>query len=310
MPGLSTCWLSRTEPDGEVIAAEIAKTGARFFEIDYRLSEKTVESLLLGAQAKGLIPLSVHAVAPAPADKKYVNDAGADAITSEDENERKKGIELVAGSIRLAKRVGAKCVVLHAGQVPMEKATLELQKIYAEGKTQSVQGMKLLNAIRIERLAKRGRTFDVLLKSLDELTGVAEKEGINLAVENRYYYREYPAFEELAIIFLKFGKCRLGYWHDTGHAKVQANLGIVPHQMMLEEFADHIFGMHLHDVDGYGDHLPIPSGGKDPVDFDMVKTYAKEDTIFIIEPRGSTDFADVKKSVNSIRSAGFVNRLP
>ncbi len=66
MPGLSTCWFSRTEPDGEIIAAKIAETGARFFEIDYRLSQKTIESLLVGAEAKGHKPLSVHALAPAP----------------------------------------------------------------------------------------------------------------------------------------------------------------------------------------------------------------------------------------------------
>jgi sugar phosphate isomerase/epimerase len=46
----------------------------------------------------------------------------------------------------------------------------------------------------------------------------------------------------------------VGYWHDVGHAEVQARLGYVDKRAWLDALAPRTIGCHLHDVDGIGDH--------------------------------------------------------
>ena len=60
-----------------------------------------------------------------------------------------------------------------------------------------------LSHLRKERTSKRQQFLDAVLFSLEKLNQEAEKQGVSLGVENRYYFHEIPDFEEFGIIFKK-----------------------------------------------------------------------------------------------------------
>ncbi len=301
--GISTCWRSRSTADGREIISSIAELGIKSVELDWRLPEKTLHEAVAELEKLGLTLTSLHAPLPAP--NKSGHYAGGALLTSCNEDERKAGVREVKNSLLLANDIGAKVVIIHSGHVPMDNATSLLQKLYDEGKTGSPEGIQIINRLKIERLSKRGNGFNQLMKSLDELNEVACKLGIYIGIENRYHINEYPNFEELAIIFLALQGGGLRYWHDTGHAQAQENLGVVPHTTYLAEYSDLLIGVHLHDTNGYTDHNAIPSGGPGMVDFAMVKKYLKPGTIKTFEPRGDIERDKVKSSFNRLMAEGL-----
>lgn len=306
MFGVSTCWRSRSISDGAQLARQVAGLGVDALEVDYRLTEKSLDELLAACQELTITPLSIHAVCPAPPSKKNRLVAEVWRLSDPDQAVRLKAVDDVAGTIRLAARTGARAVIVHAGEVPMEKVTIDLQKLYDRGAIDTGEGRRLIGELKIKRLERRGTTFDMLLKSLDELSFIAEACGVDVGLENRYYLREYPSFEEMAIIFFRLAGSRIKYWHDTGHAQAQSNLGITPAKVWLEEFGDLLIGVHLHDVDRYHDHLPPPSGGEGAVDFELLKRYLKPDTIRILEMRDEISFKSAKAGVEWLREKGIV----
>lgn len=303
MLGISTCWRSRSTDDGRNIIRQIADLGIKSVELDWRLPKKTLHEAMVEIKKLGLTLASLHAPLPAPNKNGYYADGIL--LTSACEDERKAGVDEAKNSLLLANDIGAKVVVIHSGHVPMDNATPALQKLYDNGKIKSPAGIRTINKFKIERLAKRGTGFNQLMKSLDELNEIACKLNIYIGLENRYHINEYPNFEELAIIFLTMQGGNLRYWHDTGHAQAQENLGVVPHTAYLAEFSDLLIGVHLHDTSGYTDHNAVPSGGPGMVDFAMVKKYLKPSTIKIFEPRGDIARDKVKSSLNWLMAEGF-----
>lgn len=305
MFGVSTCWRSRSISGGAELARAVAELGVNALEVDYRLTEKSLDELLQACGELRITPLSIHAVCPAPVYKKNRLVAEACQLSDPDETIRLKAVEDVVKTIKLAARTGARAVIVHAGDVPMEKAIYGLQKLYDRGVIDTGEGRRLVGELKIKRLESRGATFDMLLKSLDELSEIAQIHGVDVGLENRYYLREYPSFEEMAIIFCRLSGSRIKYWHDTGHAQAQNNLGITPSNVWLEEFGDLLIGIHLHDVDRYYDHLAPPSGGEGAVDFGLLKRYLKPDTIRILEMRDEISFDDAKAGVEWLREQGI-----
>jgi sugar phosphate isomerase/epimerase len=120
-----------------------------------------------------------------------------------------------------------------------------------------------------------------------------------VGIENRYDFRECPDYEEMGVIFEKFGGGRIRYWHDAGHAKVQENLGIVGTKELLDAYGKLLVGVHLHDVNGYSDHH-VPGMGE--VDFDLLKKYLKKDTIKILEIHPRETEKDLMDGVDFLKN--------
>ncbi len=302
MLGVSTGWRSRSARDGAAIVKDIAALGVKAVELDFRLDRKTLDEVILALQESGITPVSLHANVPSPANKPKGRWAERYFLCATDEEERKLAVKDIEETIKLAADMNVKGVVLHSGEAPMEKVTLRLQKMYDEGGRNSSKAKTLLNELRIERLKARGTSFDMLLKSLDQLNDIASRLNVYIGLENRYFFREYPNFEELAIIFLKLSGSHIKYWHDTGHAQAQENLGITPHEAYLKEFGDILIGVHLHDVDGYSDHLAPPFRGREGVDFEMVKKYLKPEVLRILEMGDGVPPEEAKNAVEWLRS--------
>jgi sugar phosphate isomerase/epimerase len=148
------------------------------------------------------------------------------------------------------------------------------------------------------------KVFPQLLKSLDEINVEATRYGIDVGLENRYYFGEMPNLEEFGIIFNMFDGGRLKYWHDVGHAHVQEVLFGVSQKVLLETLSDRLIGIHLHDVKGgYTDHNE-PGCGE--VDFDMVNSFLRPEVTHVIELNPRVEPENVRIGVEFLRRTGII----
>jgi sugar phosphate isomerase/epimerase len=156
----------------------------------------------------------------------------------------------------------------------------ELSNLYDSGRLHEKEALAFIDAQRCTRKATHLKNLDAVLLSLEKLNKEAEKRGVFLGIENRYHFHEIPNFEEIGIILKTFQGGQIRYWHDSGHAQVQENLGILSHNDLLEGYSDQIIGIHLHDVRGYEDHL---APGQGEIDYQKIKSFLNSSIIKILE---------------------------
>jgi sugar phosphate isomerase/epimerase len=221
-------------------------------------------------------------------------------LASLDEQERLRAIYYSKRSIENAARCKATALVLHCGRVQMPDATRELIALSAHAQDRSATEVLILQQrMRDSRKERADAHLQALMRSLDELVPVAEKSGIRLGVETRYYHREIPDFEETAILLARFSGNTLGYWHDTGHAFVQEKLGFAPREGYLREFGKYCIGMHIHDVRGYDDHY-APGTGE--ISFTPIAPYLAKGIIPVIEAHEPATIEQLQKAREHIRA--------
>ncbi|MFQ5950108.1 MAG: sugar phosphate isomerase/epimerase family protein, partial [Nitrospiria bacterium] len=223
MLGISTVWKSGELRDGQKLLECFTRLGFRDIELEYRISEDTFRGIKQFLnKARDLKVVSIHNFFPVP---DILETGGADVFhfSSEDEEERSLAVKYAIKTIQIASEFGAGAVVVHLGKVQMD-AQKEFFNLYDEGKIGSEEYERVLEEFKVQRDSRKGKGLDMMLLSMDKVQEAAEKYDVDVGIENRYDFKECPSFEEMAVIFEKFGGGRIGYWHDVGHAKVQENL--------------------------------------------------------------------------------------
>ncbi|MBI5638212.1 MAG: TIM barrel protein [Nitrospinae bacterium] len=277
---ISTCWRSEELTDPPALIAAMKETGMNALELEFRVGAPLFEAIEKNREAWGIRVSSLHAVCPsAPGRGKGAEEF---LISDLDDEQRKRGVRDVIETLRRAAGIGAGAVVLHCGAISEElNAHKTMMRFCDEGKLDGPEAEAAREALLVKRVAAARRPFAQTLKSLDAINGAAVKAGVKVGLENRYYFGEFPLFEEFGVIFNMFDGGNLHYWHDTGHAHTLQTLFGIPHRKMLETFGSRLVGMHLHDVvNGYTDHNEPGCGA---VDWDMVKGFLKPDTIRVME---------------------------
>jgi sugar phosphate isomerase/epimerase len=289
MYSLSTAWNSSKHNNGYDLVREIKAIGFDTIELSCALPEKIVNDILALKESFEIEVSSLHNMCPLPKDIG-IDEASPDyySLASPDEKERRLAMEVAKNTIDHAKRFGARAVVLHSGRVQIKDRTRDLEGVFADK-----QKFAILKADMIkERAQKKNGYLDNLIKSLGELIGHAEKTGIYIGIENRFYYREIPSIEELEAIFTAFKSNYMGYWHDVGHGEVFERLGLCRHKDYLDKFAHRLIGVHLHDIIGLTDDHQAPGHGT--FDFELIKPYIRKDTIKVIESHQPATAADIR----------------
>lgn len=280
MIGLSTVWTSGDARSGDDLLGPILDLGFTAVELEYRITEQLYQEILPRIRANEIQVLSVHNYFPVPAILPPERASGdCFSLSSLDREERAKGVFYTSRTIEHAHDLGARAVVLHLGRVETDLPRNGLQQLYREGAWEA-EGAALLQREREAREQKKESHLDALLFSLERILKRAEQLGVVLGIENRYYLQEMPDKEEIGIILDQFLGAPFGYWHDTGHAAVFETLGIVKHEELLQRYAPHLVGTHLHDALKLDDHKPP---GKGEIAFEMVKKYIPEGAIKIME---------------------------
>ena len=299
MYSLSTCWNSSRHTDGRAMLQEIRDLGFEFAE----LSHGTRISLLPGiieAVDAGLLRIStLHNYCPLP---MGVTHAAPNIFqfSADNPRERENAFRYTVKTLDFAVRVKAALVVLHMGSIDMKDYTEPLLELLAVSQQNSPRFQKLCEEAIEKREKKKERYVNNAIDSLHRLVPEAEKRGLKLGVETREAIEEIPLESDLMLFFREFRSPAVCYWHDTGHAQIKENLGLIRHTMHLESHADRLAGFHIHDVQFPGRDHRAPGQGM--IDFAALKPFVKPEHIKVFELSPSLKPEEVRAGVAHLKS--------
>lgn len=251
----STCWNIKRHTSGANMVQEIADLGFRRVELNYNVTKDmlaTIEPMI----ERGEIGISsVHNTFPHVPDPDYGTDSVL--LGFEDEEKRKRAIELLVGSAEYAHRYGAEAVVVHPGEVPFEPdISKELSRLYHdEGRDSPAYRSKWEELMeRREELA--AGYVQKIIASLDEVCNKAISKGIQVrfGIETRSRPQQIPTLAEAKTIIQALRGAPVGIWYDTGHAIMMDRLGLYDSVGEMDGLMDDIVGVHIHETLGLSDH--------------------------------------------------------
>ena len=278
---LSTAWNAFRHDNGEKVLFEIKDLGFKEVELGFNLTALMIEDIGRVLKDSSLKIVSLHNYCPVPETFKR-EDALPDcySMSSIGKEERQLAVDFTKRSIDTAASLGAKVLVLHCGRVEIRDRTRDLIDLYSRDLKDSQEFRELRDDTVKERESLSQTFLENTLKSLEELNKHAQKAGVLIGVETRFYYSEIPSFDEIGIILKKFKGSSIFYWHDTGHAQLMENLGFARHEDYLKQYSKSMIGIHLHDILGCQDHM---APGKGSLDFKKFAPFLKKNTVKVIE---------------------------
>ncbi|MBR0056333.1 MAG: sugar phosphate isomerase/epimerase [Kiritimatiellae bacterium] len=273
MFSLSTCWFAGRDADGSALVDEALKLGFGALELGYALPRAAAEAILKRAAAGDIAISSVHAYAPAPADRPGHPELYSLADT--DETARAEAVEKTIECLDFAATAGAPAMVVHAGRI--KPAARRWLLVHTRIANDSADGfLYRWNLKRMVQAREKGigAALESLRRSLAELLPRFEAAGVRLALENLPSYDAIPSPEEADALAREFGASpAFALWYDMGHGQVMENAGYGNGLEYARRHLRRLAGAHIHDVVGpAGDHQAPGRGGIDFAAFDFLAT--------------------------------------
>ncbi|MFQ3675081.1 MAG: TIM barrel protein [Endomicrobiia bacterium] len=243
--------------------------------------------------------LSLHNFCPCIENiPKGKNSFNAYLLNSTEETERNLAIKYTLRTIDFAKNFGAEVVVLHAGTIPTNPTGYEFYKFLLNYGNETKLFSKYKDSLIESRKQNQKKYFNLLLESLDKIVPYAEKSGVVLGLETRFFPNEIPNYDEIKIILDNYKTKYFVYWHDFGHAEILSKLGFAPGQKKyFETYKKHFKGFHIHDLKGFEDHF-APGTGE--IEFSVIEQFHEQ--IFILEVHPKEEKKVLKQSINFIEN--------
>ncbi len=142
--------------------------------------------------------------------------------------------------------------------------------------------------------------WEQVLSSLEEIREKCLERKVVIGCENREKFQELPLDDDFPAFFEGLPtETHCGYWHDTGHAELKQNMGLLNHREHLEKVADRLVGFHLHDVADDDDHQPVGYG---QIDFEMVSSFWKPHHRLTLELSPRTTPHHVEQSRDRVKA--------
>ncbi|MCB4790566.1 MAG: sugar phosphate isomerase/epimerase [Elusimicrobia bacterium] len=304
MISISTAYNINKHGSWPGVLSGIKRLGFHDVELNVEVPSSWIQSIESSVKNNEVNISSIHNYCPKleglPAGKSIFF---AYSLASPDKEERNTAVRLTSETIELAKRLNAKAVVIHAGEVLTQPSGSELFKYAVKFGKNAKLFTKYKESILKERKEKSKYYLDNLKKSINTLIENSKGSKVAFGLETRIYYHEIPVIEEFEILFKEFSGAPLYYWHDTGHAEVNVRLGFVKeHEDYLKAFKDKLLGVHLHDLHGLFDHYAPGSGD---FDFKRLLPYLNKNTIKVIEAHSQSTLKQVKDSLNYFKKIGL-----
>jgi len=279
---------------------EMADLGFEYVELSHGIRITLVEGILK-AVAEGMVKISsVHNFCPLPAE---VTQAAPNYYlpSATDPRERRQWVRYTRRTFDFAQQLGATLVVIHCGRLqflfgdPERKLSVSLRGREHLEPVSDRDYKKILDRVMGKLEKKAVRYMDHMCSSIGEILPLAKERKLRLGIENREGITEIPLDREMAGFIKDLDEPdTVGYWHDTGHAQIKEQFGIIEHKELLSNNQERLLGFHLHDVSPMGrDHLPLGSG---QVDFEMVKTFIRPEHLLILEMGPYVSSSDVAAS--------------
>jgi len=296
---LSTSWLYKSCPSGREIVDKTLDTGLTNIEINFQIRERVFNEICHEVRQKRVCPVT-------PEMEKVKNFFNYFNLSSSEPDIRKKSVQLTVTTLEHASDLESEAVVFHLGEVEDPSLRAE-EKEYRKGIKKESEPLrdhrKFFDQLINERKNCKEKSIGHIRRSLDYLIPVAEKLGIKIGIENRYYISQIPDFDEIGFFLEQYNSEFLGFWYDMGHAANNSNLGYWNYLDYLKEYNDRLIGMHIHDCIGIVDHL-TPGDGE--IDFKSIMDFSKKKILKILELNAALTDKDVIKGINYLNSIGFI----
>ena len=296
----STMWAKDRFDDMAEFAAMTKEFGFSHVEINASVSPQGLSELV-----ETSIPISsIHSPSPAVLSSRGVPVADL-SLSSLEAKQREEAVSFAKKTIDLASQVGARAVVLHMGEVPIDLSLdHELRRLYQQNLTQTEKYNEVRRGLTHQRISKAPPYLEAARKSLEELSEYTRDKGIMLGVETRFYFHEMPNIDEMEELLRQVEGGLVGYWHDVGHAEVNQRLGFTSHEEWLSRFRDRMIGIHLHDVLGIRDHRPP---GKGDVNWNMVAEYVPQEALKVCEIAEWNEAEQIRGVVDFLQKQGILD---
>ncbi len=284
---------------------EIADLGFSHVELSHGIRIILVPGILKAVE-EGMIKVSsTHNFCPLPAG---VTQAAPNLFqpSVRERSGHEQWLRYTKRSLDLAAKVKAKVMVLHLGSVkffwfpPSGKLHAYLRNVTGAS-TGDARYIEILRKACLRLRENMVPAWDQVLASLEEIGGYAAERGVTLGCENREKFEELPLDDDFEALFAALpATVPCGYWHDTGHAQIKQDLGLLQHRDHLARYAPRALGFHLHDVNSLGkDHQTIGSGS---VDFEMVSSHWRPDHLLTLELSPRVSVEDVMLSKERVEA--------
>lgn len=294
---LSTCWCSGHHTGGYAMLREMADLGFDKVELSHGIRASLLPGILQ-AMGEGWIRVtSVHNFCPLP---PGILHAAPNLFepTARSRRERERWRRYTIQTLDLAQKLEAGRIVLHGGSIrrpwwqPGSDPSKRLEKLASRearypDRAESCRESRKKALACLEREARPFRK--TLGEALASVVPEARQRGIRLGLENREAPCELPLdgdFEALLEAADPEGQT-LGLWHDTGHSRLKARLGLAAPDALLPITGTRLTGWHLHDVSDAGRDHQTPGSGT--VDWNRIAPYLRPESVPVIElsPRRS-----------------------
>lgn len=259
---------------------EIRELGFEHAELSHGIRLSLLPGILEAVDAGEMKISSLHNFCPLPIG---VLQAAPNLyqFSAEDARDRELAVKHTLKTLEFASRVKASVVVLHLGSIEIKDYTGKLSALLERDEKISPKFEKL----RAEALktceAKKEAFFARMKETLKLILPEAEKRGLKLGCENRQALEELPLDNDYEGFLKEFNGPAIAYWHDTGHAQIKENFGILQHAKFLETLAPRLAGFHVHDVVFPARDHSEP--GKGAIDYAALKPFVKPQHIKVFE---------------------------
>jgi sugar phosphate isomerase/epimerase len=298
MYSFSTCWNSHRHTDGRTLLREIRELGFEYAELSHGTRLGLMPGILEAVDAGEIKISSLHNFCPLP---MGVTRASPNLyqFSAENPREHELAVKHTLKTLEFAARVKAPVVVLHLGSLELKDYTGKLCELLKSGGKESPQYWKLRDEAAAKREARKKPFVERVYATLRKVLPEAEKRGLKLGIENRQALEEIPLDGDFENFFRDFDSPNVVYWHDTGHAQIKENLGILQHAQLLESLAARLAGLHVHDVRfPADDHAPPGTG---TIDFARLKPFVKPQHIKVFELSPALPADAVKRGVAHVK---------
>lgn len=282
---------------------EIVELGFKRIELSHGIRVSLVPGILKAVD-EGLVGISsVHNFCPLPSGVSFPAPNLFQPSAS-DKRELLSWSRYTQQTLDFAEKVGASKVVMHSGSVLFFFQSPEKKLKKWTASQQDLKASDLLNDktfIRKRDHAMR-RIRKASIKSMQRVEASytqaiewAKEHNLKLCIENREGLEEMPLDSDFAEFMNAFSAPgQIGYWHDTGHAQIKHQFGLLDHQQHLSSLKDHLVGFHLHDVTENGiDHRALGTG---TVDFKMIAEFIRPEHELVLELNPQVSYEDVLAS--------------
>ena len=292
---------------------EIAELGFSHVELSHGIRVTLVPGILRALDEGVIKVCSTHNFCPLPTGFTQAAPNAFEPSVSEPTH-HDQWLRQSQRSLDFAAQVGARVLVTHLGSArfwprwrnPAEKLLARADAHFSNANApEGFAREPAFAALREKTLRKiraRMTPFWAQVKSsIGEMRERAIERGVALGFENRERPDELPLDDQFGELFAGLAQpSNAGYWHDTGHAHLKEQLGLLDHRAHLEKNAARLLGFHLHDTTRDGrDHQAVGEGG---VDFAMVSRFWKPHHLLVLELGPRVPVEGVKNSKNKIEA--------